>query len=78
MASPKGGLREITLLGKWRGSDANSSQSMIIEWNTNDISRRFRSTQRLKHLQRQTRGRVIPGHDKETFLALQAEKQVFT
>lgn len=32
----------------------------------------FRSTLRLKHLERTTKGRVIPGHDKETFLALQA------
>ena len=39
---------------------------------------RFRSTQRLKQLQRQTRGRVVPGHDEETFLALQKEKDVFT
>ncbi|KAI7255311.1 hypothetical protein KC352_g11593, partial [Hortaea werneckii] len=35
----------------------------------------FRSTQRLKQLQRQTRGRVIPGHDEETFTALQKEAQ---
>lgn len=42
------------------------------------LDRRFRSTQRLKHLQRLTRGRVVPGHDEETFLALQAEKSVFT
>ncbi|KAK0958652.1 hypothetical protein LTS01_021768 [Friedmanniomyces endolithicus] len=44
----------------------------------------FRSTQRLKQLVRTTRGRVIPGHDEETFLALQKEaseqkeKGVFT
>ena len=48
------------------------------------VSVRFRSTQRLKQLVRQTRGRVIPGHDEETFLALQKEadeqkeKGVFT
>ncbi|KAI7328802.1 Metallo-hydrolase/oxidoreductase [Hortaea werneckii] len=35
----------------------------------------FRSTQRLRQLQRQTRGRVIPGHDEETFTALQKEAQ---
>jgi hypothetical protein len=40
--------------------------------------RRFRSTQRLKHLERITRGRVIPGHDEESFLKLQSEKDVFT
>ncbi|CAD0020296.1 unnamed protein product, partial [Aureobasidium pullulans] len=33
---------------------------------------------RLKRLERTTRGRVIPGHDEETFLALQKEKDVFT
>lgn len=44
----------------------------------------FRSTQRLKQLERQTRGRVIPGHDEETFVGLQEEaarqkeKGVFT
>jgi hypothetical protein len=33
----------------------------------------FQSTQRLKRLEATTRGRVIPGHDKETFLQLQSE-----
>ena len=33
----------------------------------------FQSTQRLKRLEATTRGRVIPGHDKETFLQLQNE-----
>jgi hypothetical protein len=47
-------------------------------WLARDHPAWFRSTQRLKHLQRQTRGRVIPGHDKETFLQLQSEKKVFT
>jgi hypothetical protein len=47
-------------------------------WLARDHPAWFRSTQRLKHLQRQTRGRVIPGHDKETFLQLQSEKSVFT
>jgi hypothetical protein len=42
------------------------------------LSNRFRSTQRLKHLERITRGRVVPGHDEETFLKLQSEKDVFT
>jgi hypothetical protein len=42
------------------------------------LPHRFRSTQRLKHLERITRGRVVPGHDEETFLKLQSEKDVFT
>lgn len=33
----------------------------------------FQSTQRLKRLEAVTKGRVIPGHDKETFLQLQSE-----
>lgn len=33
----------------------------------------FQSTQRLKRLESTTKGRVIPGHDKETFLQLQSE-----
>jgi glyoxylase-like metal-dependent hydrolase (beta-lactamase superfamily II) len=33
----------------------------------------FQSTQRLKRLEATTRGRVIPGHDEETFLQLQSE-----
>ena len=33
----------------------------------------FQSTQRLKRLEATTKGRVIPGHDKETFLQLQSE-----
>lgn len=47
-------------------------------WLARDHPAWFRSTQRLKHLERTTRGRVIPGHDEETFLALQKEKDVFT
>jgi hypothetical protein len=35
----------------------------------------FRSTQRLKLLERQTRGQVIPGHDEGTFLALQKQQR---
>ncbi|KAH9826756.1 N-acyl homoserine lactonase [Teratosphaeria destructans] len=44
----------------------------------------FSSTQRLKQLERQTRGRIVPGHDEETLLGLQneaaqqSEKGVFT
>jgi hypothetical protein len=33
----------------------------------------FQSTQRLKRLEATTKGRIIPGHDKETFLQLQSE-----
>jgi len=53
-------------------------------WLARDHPAWFRSTQRLKQLVRLTRGRVIPGHDEETFLALQKEasekpeKGVFT
>ncbi|KAK3075913.1 hypothetical protein LTR53_000342 [Teratosphaeriaceae sp. CCFEE 6253] len=53
-------------------------------WLARDHPAWFRSTQRLKQLVRTTRGRVIPGHDEETFLALQREageqkeKGVFT
>ncbi|TKA23283.1 hypothetical protein B0A50_07340 [Salinomyces thailandicus] len=53
-------------------------------WLARDHPAWFRSTQRLKQLERQTRGRVIPGHDEETFLNLQKEadrqpqKGVFT
>lgn len=47
-------------------------------WLARDHPAWFRSTQRLKQLERTTRGRVIPGHDKETFLALQSEASVFT
>ncbi|KAG9562893.1 Metallo-hydrolase/oxidoreductase, partial [Aureobasidium melanogenum] len=47
-------------------------------WLARDHPAWFQSTQRLKRLERTTRGRVIPGHDAETFLALQKEKDVFT
>jgi len=47
-------------------------------WLARDHPAWFQSTQRLKQLERQTRGRVIPGHDKESFLALQSEGGVFT
>ncbi len=33
----------------------------------------FQSTQRLKRLEATTKGRVIPGHDKEVFLELEKE-----
>ncbi|GAM91167.1 hypothetical protein ANO11243_092140 [Dothideomycetidae sp. 11243] len=47
-------------------------------WLARDHPAWFRSTRRLQHLQRVTQGRVIPGHDKDVFLALQAEADVFT
>ncbi|EHY56045.1 hypothetical protein HRR83_006576 [Exophiala dermatitidis] len=45
-------------------------------WLARDHPSWFKSTQRLKHLERTTKGRVIPGHDAETFLELQAETNV--
>ena len=42
-------------------------------WLARDHPAWFNSTQRLKRLESTTRGRVIPGHDKETFLKLQSE-----
>lgn len=47
-------------------------------WLARDHPAWFNSTQRLKHLERITKGRIVPGHDKETFLALQNEGGVFT
>ena len=47
-------------------------------WLARDHPAWFQSTQRLKQLVRTTKGRVIPGHDKETFLALQSEGSTFT
>lgn len=46
-------------------------------WLARDHPAWFRSTQRLKQLERLTKGRVIPGHDEETFVALQKEKDFF-
>ncbi|EHK99644.1 putative N-acyl homoserine lactonase [Glarea lozoyensis 74030] len=42
-------------------------------WLARDHPAWFQSTQRLKRLESTTKGRVIPGHDKETFLQLQSE-----
>jgi len=47
-------------------------------WLARDHPAWFASTQRLKRLEATTKGRVIPGHDKETFLALQKEGSTFT
>ncbi|CAK4031591.1 Metallo-hydrolase oxidoreductase [Lecanosticta acicola] len=44
-------------------------------WLARDHPAWFRSTQRLKHLERLTRGRVVPGHDETTFLELQADQK---
>ncbi|KAF5869871.1 putative metallo-beta-lactamase superfamily protein [Botrytis fragariae] len=42
-------------------------------WLARDHPAWFQSTQRLKRLESTTKGRVIPGHDKGTFLQLQGE-----
>ncbi|TGO47353.1 hypothetical protein BOTNAR_0530g00050 [Botryotinia narcissicola] len=42
-------------------------------WLARDHPAWFQSTQRLKRLESTTKGREIPGHDKETFLQLQGE-----
>jgi len=47
-------------------------------WLARDHPAWFRSTQRLKQLVRQTRGRVIPGHDEGTFNEIKNEKEVYT
>ncbi|TKA81709.1 hypothetical protein B0A49_00598 [Cryomyces minteri] len=47
-------------------------------WLARDHPAWFNSTQRLKRLEATTRGRVIPGHDKETFLQLQSEGPEWT
>jgi hypothetical protein len=55
----------------WWVDRAKSSQcSLLTLW----LSNRFRSTQRLKQLERLTKGKVIPGHDEFTFLELQAQQ----
>ncbi|KAL3451982.1 beta-lactamase-like protein [Aspergillus insuetus] len=46
-------------------------------WLARDHPAWFRSTQRLTQLMRVTKGQMIPGHDKETFLALQKQAKVF-
>ena len=62
--SPKDGWHgKSSLLNSFQASaDSNSDHPA---W--------FQSTQRLKRLESTTKGRVIPGHDKETFLQLQSE-----
>jgi hypothetical protein len=62
---------QILISKKWRDGIPQG-------WLARDHPSWFQSTQRLKRLERTTRGRVIPGHDEETFLALQKEKDVFT
>ncbi|GIZ38960.1 hypothetical protein CKM354_000235400 [Cercospora kikuchii] len=44
-------------------------------WLARDHPAWFRSTCRLKQIERQTRGQVIPGHDEETFLGLQKQQK---
>ena len=46
-------------------------------WLARDHPAWFRSNQFLRQLERSTRGQVIPGHDKETFLNLQSQAKVF-
>ena len=38
----------------------------------------FQSQQRLERLETTTKGRIVPGHDKEIFKALVSEKDVWT
>ncbi|KAL4993131.1 beta-lactamase-like protein [Aspergillus recurvatus] len=47
-------------------------------WLARDHPAWFRSTQRLKQLERITKGKVIPGHDEKTFLDLKRQAKVFT
>ncbi|KAL4971499.1 beta-lactamase-like protein [Aspergillus desertorum] len=47
-------------------------------WLARDHPAWFRSTQRLKQLERITKGQVIPGHDEKTFLDLKKQAKVFT
>lgn len=47
-------------------------------WLARDHPAWFRSTQRLKHLERITRGQVIPGHDKESFMNLISKGAAYT
>ncbi|KAL4761051.1 N-acyl homoserine lactonase family protein [Aspergillus foveolatus] len=47
-------------------------------WLARDHPAWFRSTQRLKQLQRITKGQIIPGHDETTFLELKKQAKVFT
>lgn len=58
------------VIENWRDSQAQG-------WLARDHPAWFRSQQRLKQLERLTKGRVIPGHDEGTFLALQKEKEFF-
>lgn len=47
-------------------------------WLARDHVAWFRSTEKLKHIQKLTGARVVPGHDKGIFLALQGQADVFT
>ena len=57
---------EADIMAKWRDGVPQG-------WLARDHPAWFQSTQRLKRLEATTRGRIIPGHDKETFLQLQSE-----
>ncbi|WPG97433.1 Hypothetical protein R9X50_00020800 [Acrodontium crateriforme] len=47
-------------------------------WLARDHPAWFRSTQRLKQLERTTKGQVIPGHDEESFLRIKHAQPVYT
>ncbi|KAH0845556.1 hypothetical protein FOPE_12693 [Fonsecaea pedrosoi] len=47
-------------------------------WLARDHPSWFQSTQRLKQLERTTKGKVIPGHDKGTFEELVANGNTYT
>ncbi|KAK4945997.1 hypothetical protein LTR10_014799 [Elasticomyces elasticus] len=47
-------------------------------WLARDHPAWFQSTQRLKHLERTTKGQIIPGHDKETFENMIAKGSTYT
>jgi len=47
-------------------------------WLARDHPAWFRSTQRLKHLERTTKGQVVPGHDKETYEKLISGGRAYT
>jgi len=47
-------------------------------WLARDHPAWFQSTQRLKQLERTTKGQVIPGHDKETYENLISKGKTYT
>jgi hypothetical protein len=59
--------------GGWHGRPLTRYRWELMLTGNSDHPAWFQSTQRLKRLEATTKGRVIPGHDKETFLQLQSE-----